>query len=320
MKIMNPLRSRVAVAVLAFAIPLCWATAARAQAPAAEALFDQGKKALAAGDLDTACTRFRASDQLDPAAGTRANLGECEDRRGKVASAWEAFRGVLEKLPAGDPRLPVVQRRLKTLEARLPHLTMTLAPGAPKETTVREGEITLGTAATFGVPLPIDPGVHHLVVVATGHAPKSIDITLVEGKTETMAVEPGPAEAPAPPAVPSPLPPPPSSDSPGPWIVGGVGLAALIVGGVTGGIVLGKKSAADAGCNDFSRTCTPDGKAAADAGRALGPVSTVGLVLGAAGVAAGALWLGVRHSGRSTARMGVAPVAGGAAWRVEGSW
>src|SRR5579871_2477262 len=106
-------------AALALALAV---SSARAQAPAAEALFEQGQAALKAGDYDTACARFRASDQLDPGGGVRANIGLCEEKRGRVASAWEAFKGALKELPPGDPRVPKIEQRVKDLEARLPHL------------------------------------------------------------------------------------------------------------------------------------------------------------------------------------------------------
>jgi hypothetical protein len=187
-----------------FIAALCWPAAAHAQAPAAEALFDQGRDAMKRGDLDTACARFRASDQLDPAAGTRLNLGDCEERRGRVASAWEAFRAALAKMPAGDSRIAVAQARIAALKLRLPWLTLTLAPGAPPGTTVREGDKMLGTAATFGVPLPLDPGVHQLTVLAPGHAPRPMKVTLFEAKVVSLVVAPSLAERAAPPPPPHP--------------------------------------------------------------------------------------------------------------------
>src|SRR5262245_31877335 len=75
-----------------------WAPpAARAQesqlsVSAAEALFEEGRSALAAGDLDLACARFRESNRLDPAVGTVLNLADCEEKRGKLATAWTLFR------------------------------------------------------------------------------------------------------------------------------------------------------------------------------------------------------------------------------------
>jgi hypothetical protein len=314
----------LALAALLFTTP----RAAHAQASAAEALFEQGRAALAAGDLDTACARFRGSDQIDASAGTRANLADCEQQRGKVATAWEVYGSALAMLPPAHPRRAFLQQRIAALEARLPKLVLTLAPGAPKDTTVREGEATLGASATFGVPLPLDPGVHRLTVLASGRAPRSVEVSLTEGKTTNLLVEAG-----APEGAPPPVAPPPNANpveprapganpleqhaSPGPWIVGSIGAAGLVVGIVTGVVVLQKK-AATSGCTDGPHpTCpTQAGVDAANLGRTLGPVTTVGLAVGAAGLLAGGLWLGLGPK----ASAGVAAIPGGAAWRVEGVW
>lgn len=290
-------------------------TPALAQGAAAEALYEQGKAAMAAGDYETACARFRASDQLDPGGGVRASLGACEEKRGKVASAWEAFKAALKKLPPDDARVAKIQARIDALEPRLPHLKITLGPNAPKETTVTEGDTTVGSAATFAIALPYDPGPHKLRVSAPGVPSKTIDITLTEGKETALVVDPTVGRSPAADGGDD------SSPSPGPWVVGGIGLAALIAGAVTGGLVVVADNTFKSTCNPATRTCTSaDGTAAVDRVKTLGPTTTVLLAVGGASVAAGAIWLGVRPSAKSSARIGVGPVIGGAAWRVEGSW
>jgi hypothetical protein len=327
---------RSAILLLLLAPALGWATPVRAQGSAAEALFDEGRKALAAGDLETACARFRASDHTEPAAGTKANLADCEERRGRVATAWELNRTVLAQLPAGDSRVPIIKQRIRKLEPRLPKLLLTLVDGAPKETTVREGETTLGDAGSYGVPLPLDPGAHHLAVKAPGRSTKTLDVTLAEGKTETVEVEPGPAKvSPSLPDKPTPAGGEVSdgvparrvgeqaddSPSPGPWIIGGIGVAALVAGAVTGGLVVQASKTFNSDCTVSTMTCTSvSGTSAVTTVKTLGPVTTVLLAVGGAGIAAGAIWLGVRPSPKTSARIGVGPVVGGAAWRVEGSW
>ena len=76
------------MAVAACALGLAVPRVARAQNPAAaEALFEQARAAMAAGSYELACARFRDSDRLDPAIGTRFNLADCEEKRGRVATA-----------------------------------------------------------------------------------------------------------------------------------------------------------------------------------------------------------------------------------------
>jgi hypothetical protein len=298
---------------------VAFTSTANAQAPAAaEALFEQGRQALAAGDYATACARFRASDAIEPGAGVRANIGTCEEKRGRLASAWVAFKEALNRVPPGDEeRRAKIAARVAALEVRLPHLLLTLEPGAPSTTTATDEAGTLiGSAGTWGVALPFDPGPHRLNISAPGYPMASLEVVLVEGQTATLAVGPGHAAPPAPP--------PARADAGvglGPWIVGGVGVVGLVVGGVLGGIVIAKKSDATVGCNDATRTCTPAGKSAAQQGTILGPASTVSLVLGGAALAAGGLWLGLgKGPDKSAAAISVGPVAGGGLVRVGGTW
>jgi len=285
--------------------------AASAQAAAAEQLFEEGRAALAAGDLPTACARFRASDQIDPGAGTRASLGSCEEKRGKLASAWEAFKSSLAKLPPGDPRIAKVQERIDALAPRLPRLVTTLAPDAPADTVATEEGITIASASTAGVALPFDPGPHRLLVSAAGRPPLAVDVVLVEGQTLPFVLRPGPlagSEAPS------------SGHTAGPWIVGGVGVALLVAGGITGALAVHQKNLNEAGCSSATMTCTLAGQQAANAGHVLGPLTTTALVAGVAGVAGSALWLGLRTPSGPVTGIGFAPLVGGATVRAEASW
>ena len=291
---------------------------ARAQGAAAQELFEQGRVALAAGELETACSRFRASDKLEPAAGTKANLATCEEKRGRIATAWEGFKEALRGLPHDDPRRAKIQERIEALAPRLPRLELALAPGTPAETVATEGGATMGTG-TWGIALPFDPGVHKVLVSAPGHAPWTLDVVLEEGKTKrvTIGAEPPASAAPVDPVA-APGRPLPASGGPsvGPWVIGGVGVASLVAGGVLGGLVLHAKNVNDAGCNAFQQTCTQPAKDAAKLGGALGPATTVALIVGAAGVAGGALWLGLRDPAPAKPRVGV----GVGSLRLEGSW
>src|SRR5688572_31408250 len=92
---------------------------------------------MAAGSYDIACARFRDSDRLDPAVGTRFNLADCEERRGRIATAWSLFRGVLSELAPDDDRRPIADERAKRLEPRLPKLTLRRTVETPPGVRVR---------------------------------------------------------------------------------------------------------------------------------------------------------------------------------------
>lgn len=276
---------------------------ARAQGTAAaEALFNEAKKAMDAKDYDTACKRFRESNRLDPAVGTMLNLAVCEERRGHLATSWDLYRGAYEKLSPSDPRHDYAKAQVDRLEPRLPHVTLTLAPGAPADTKVRDGE-TEYSGAAFGLPLPVDPGKHDLIVEAPGRESKTMTVDLLEASTTTIEIVPGPEKAGGPGAAEAPAGQPSSGGTVAQggdtgshggfgkkelgFVIGGIGIVGISVGITTGVMALGKKSAAEDGCPAALQLCSPAGHDAATAGRTLAAVSTVGWIVGALGVGAG---------------------------------
>lgn len=161
-----------------------------ARGAAAEALFESGHEAMSQGDYDTACARFEESNRLDPAVGSLLNLAACEEKRGRLATAWQLFKRVMNELPAGDDRYPIAQRRASDLRPRVPRLTLELERNAPKQTTVHYGKVILGQAS-FHVPLPFDPGEHTLYVVAPDRDRRAYQVTLREGEQKVLSVAPG---------------------------------------------------------------------------------------------------------------------------------
>ncbi|HEY6559859.1 MAG TPA: hypothetical protein VI072_21395 [Polyangiaceae bacterium] len=168
------------------------AQAADATLPAAaEALFRAGRDALNEGNIPVACERFRESLRLEPAVGTLFNLASCEERLGNVTQAWQYCRRLLDELPRRDSRRATVRRQLEVLDARVPRVTLLLAPHAPPSTQVRRGGVGL-TTASFAVPLPLEVGKHELLVTAPGRAKRRYTLELREGARQTLMIEPGP--------------------------------------------------------------------------------------------------------------------------------
>jgi hypothetical protein len=318
------------------ALALCaelWASATLAQSAStvAEALFEQGRDAARAHDYDTACARFRESNRLDPAVGTLFNLASCEEQRGKLATAWELYRGTLEQLPNGDTRVEIARERLAALEPRLPHLTIRLAPGAPASTVVTRGTFEL-QGASLGVPLPVDPGRQELRVRAPGSAERSYSVDLREGQSTELAVGPG-ESAPAPVAASRVEPASAHQGNEGPasgaarrsagYVVGGVGITAVGVGVVASLLALHQKSTSDAHCSDALRLCDAQGKSAADRGRTLGALGGATLIGGGVALALGSYLVlsspsEPKHSAR--AKLVVAWLPGVAQLGAEGAW
>ena len=63
-----------------------------AVSPAAEALFQEGRRLMAAGKTAEACARFAESYTQEASSGTLLNLALCHQKEGKTATAWTEYR------------------------------------------------------------------------------------------------------------------------------------------------------------------------------------------------------------------------------------
>jgi len=299
---------------------------AQAQQAAADALFDSARAAMAKGALDEACEKFRESDQLDPAPGTELNLADCEEKRGRLASAWVLFRTVEEKLAENDERLPVAHARAQALQPRVPKLMLSLSPDAPKNCRVKDGAVDFGSAA-FGVPLPLEPGPHELVVSAPGFEPRQFRVLLVPGETRALAVSPGartsaatPAEHEAARATAHEDPAPSTGKRTLGFALSGLGVAGLGAGTIAGALMLSQKHTVAAECQP-DKSCTAAGLDAAHSASSLQTVSNIGWVVGGAALGAGIyLLLSSGGSAKSSTTLAVATTPTGGRLSLSRSW
>lgn len=288
--------------LLALVLSTATAAAQHAHDPAtAEALFSAAREDMARGDVREACRKFEESQRLDPAVGTVINLAACLEKLGKLSSAWEKWQQAQRLLAPTDERLATVVQRAKAVDQRLPRLTIRLAPNSPLSVTVLRDGVQLGSVA-LSVPLPVDPGLHVLVVRAPGYEDRRYEIDMREGEqreiTLAVAAEKQPAKPTAPSPTPQPVAPPPASKDPKPsanaqpilgYALLGTGAAAAIVGGVAGIVALNKKSDMDADCSTRGgqRECGAAGLSAADSGKTYATVSNIAFAVAALGLGAG---------------------------------
>jgi hypothetical protein len=156
-----------------------------------EALFQEGRRLMKARSFAAACTKFEESLRLDPAVGTMLNLADCFEQVGRTASAWQYWRAASDQLPTADKRRATALARAATLEKILSRLTIELRDGSPAGTRVVRDGTTLG-AASLGLPLPVDPGRHEVVVSADGHETRKFEVAVGARQRESVTVEPGP--------------------------------------------------------------------------------------------------------------------------------
>jgi hypothetical protein len=262
----------------------------------AAALFQTGLQAMQANRFAEACPKLSESYWLDPRPGVLFTLAECEAKWGRLASAlahYDDYMRLFASMPPGlkamqRDRAEVATRQRAALADRVPMLALVLPASAPAGTVVRRNDVVLG-APSLGVPLPVDPGTHVVVVEVPGAGREVREVPVNPGdRLRVVLALPDGKIASAPPAPPAPA--ARSGPSPAAIALLAAGGAGLVVGGVTGGLALAGKSQIEAHCT--GAVCDIDGKQAADRAKRYGWASTVGFSVGLASAAAGAvLWV-----------------------------
>lgn len=292
------------------------AAPARAQSVEAETLFVEGEKLMAAGEVDKACAAFAASNRLEARAGTLINLGLCEEKRQRFASAWIAFREALTRVK--DPvKKQVATERAAAVEARLSYLTIELPDAKIDALTVTRDDQPVDPAL-FGRAIPIDGGQHWVVANAPGRIRWSGAVQIANEHDKATVRIPPLAEGTGPVAVPV-APHDSGNRHRGMAITFGVvGIAALGVG-IWGGVTSRSLDRdADALCPDLSMPCTMASEAneLLDRRDTRALIANIGYGVAAAGaIAATVAWLTGRTS--SSADVAVAPARDGATLTVR---
>ncbi len=209
---------------------------------AAEALYQLAQQLMSSGDYANACPKLDASNALDPGVGTLLLLGDCQEKLGKLASAWAAFKdaGQLAASHNDTERARLAEVRAAALKPRLVNVVYKVAAGNDVPGfELRQGGAPI-SRGSWGIGLPVDSGRYELVARAPGRedwhstveVPEKLEGPLVvhvpalraAPKRAQHASEPARASAPQ----------PSDGSSQKTWglVVGAVGTAALITSGV----------------------------------------------------------------------------------------
>jgi hypothetical protein len=295
----------------------------------ADVAFQEGRTALARGNLIDACARFDESDRLEPSGRAVLNLADCLERRGLTAGAHAKFIEAAQRALRAN-RLDAehhARDRAARLEPKLGRIVIVV----PKESEVPGLEIRRDGSplapALWNVAELTDPGAtHSYEATAPGHGPWTTTLTTSEGRVARAELR-WPDNGVLPPLHPAAAPvstPPARSETVSTsstfaprdpsralaYGALGIGGAALVFGAVAGVKVLASKSTVDERCNAVSRRCDPEGLDAASAGRTWAVLSPVALAVGVLGTSVGAYLL-VRSSGDRRGAVAVHPLVTG---------
>ncbi|HEY3666954.1 MAG TPA: hypothetical protein VGL19_13165 [Polyangiaceae bacterium] len=292
----------------ALATGLLWVGSALADPTAedratARSLAGEGYQALQTKDYSTAVDRFSRADALVHAPTLMIDWARSLVGLGKLVEAQERYEQIIrEGVDAKAPKswqkaLSDATAEVAELKPRLAWVTITVNGSNDARVTI---DGTAVPPAAIGVRRAVNPGARMVRVSAPGFLPQKMALELTEGGegSADFNLEPDPDAASKPP------PPPPEAapaarkphDSTLAYVAFGVGGAGLVVGAVTGGLALGKRS-------ELASACTPAGdcrsnqKNVLSSYHTLGTVSGVGFGLGVVGIGTGIALLLLDHGG-----------------------
>lgn len=214
--------------------------AAAGDTSTAEHLFQQGLDAMKKNQFKEACDAFAGSNEADRSVGTEINLGLCNEKQGKLATAWGIYRtaaGFADQKGLKD-RAQLARDEAAKIEPKLHRLVISVKFPSEGLVVTRNGERV--PAASLGNDVPIDPGEYVIEVNAKGKKAhkQTVRIAAAPGvdRVEIPALEDAPADMVMPPGGDSR---PAGSDGSTQrtigFVVGGAGILALVT---AGGIVI----------------------------------------------------------------------------------
>jgi tetratricopeptide (TPR) repeat protein len=291
--------TRVAAYLGSACLAACWLVQTELRAEpsardraAAEAIFQQASALMDEKKFSEACEKFAASQELDPGLGTLLYLADCYDQAGRTASAWALFREVEDRSKRADQpdRQRIAGERATALEGRLSKLEIRV----PSARSIEGLELLVGgsliPSASWNVPLPVDPGATKIEARAPGKKPVMLQISVTKGPSSQVVELPALVDAPRAAAKNraardlgrEPAPPSTTQRTIG-YVLGGLGLVGLGVGGYFGYRAYKQNDDSKAQClTDDPNACTQDGVDLRRRARTSANVATIATVSGAA--------------------------------------
>jgi hypothetical protein len=284
-------RSSAVLGLVAAAVTAATLTSTPAQAQNAIGLFKQGRALVEAGRWAEACPLFDEAHRLEPKAlGILMNAGDCDKHVGKNASAWSAYQEAefIAKRDGDREREQLCHNEAAALEPTLSRLRINTkdTPGL----VIRRDDQEVGRGV-WGTAFPVDPGPHKIEATAPGYSVWTTTLTI--GPQRDLQVMEIPTLTRA-----------AGADGGGSgaglrtasFVVGGIGAAGLIVGGVFGGLAASAASKIKSDCAGNVCTTAAD-QSSLSAANSKALISTIGLAAGGGLLATGVVLFLVSRPG-----------------------
>lgn len=270
---------------VALAIVLTASSSFAAKSKGDEA-FEKGRAALASGDYAGACAFFEESVKLDPAPGTVLNLGICNEKQGKFIAAVGHYKNAALAFGKAPARADA-EKRAEEAERKVALVIVRRSPNLPADARISINGKQLAPEE-LEKPMRIDPGSVELAVDADGFERNVTPVRAESGmQSEAIAVQGArlSTKTVVKTEVRDGVPPLRTVG----FVVGGVGVASLVVGSITGILAMGQAGIYRDAC-DRSTTpnvCDQRGYDSAQSLKTLAPLSTITLIAGGVLVAGG---------------------------------
>jgi hypothetical protein len=188
----------VALLCLILAAPAGAAEPTAAEIAVARRLYAEAVQLEEAGKWAEAEKKLREAIAIKETPGLRFHVAVAQEKQGKLVEALVDYDRAHEMIERGS-RAPDVEQLLgparESVRGRIPALTVNAPP------TVRDAALSIDdkqvAQTLFGQPIPLNPGRHTVRVEAPGHDAFETELTLAESEKKTLEPELAPNDAPA---------------------------------------------------------------------------------------------------------------------------
>jgi hypothetical protein len=291
--------------------------------------FEAARALIKSGDCANAVLKLKESLTYEASVGAHLSIAECYEPSDALGAWRELKEAEFLTYTRADDRTKIAHDRAATLEPKLALLRI-LVPPAVLQTAgleVKLDGIVIDRFYYQGGVIAVSPGRHAIDVRTPGKVFAGFADASIGGKVEVEVVltdapsEPPPTVAPAPVV----FGPSPGRRTAG-LVTGSVGLASVVLGGVTGVVSLYYAGQAKTECGMSLTSCNPTARPDVKSANVFAAVSDAGLFGGAALLVAGTLLYftapQVALEGRSTPAARIVPAVGpsGASLAIAGTF